>query len=83
MKKDKKCKSDDLRPEYDKSDFTGPFELGKYAKKLAESSNIVVLRPEVAEVFPNDEAVNDALSSLVKIARRTSKSRTKARRSAE
>jgi hypothetical protein len=38
---------------------------GKYAKRLKESSNIVVLRPEVAAVFPNEDAVNSALLSLI------------------
>jgi len=40
---------------------------GKYAKRLKESSNIVVLKPEVAAVFPNEDAVNSALLSLIKL----------------
>ena len=40
---------------------------GKYAKKYHQGSNIVVLDPDVAERFPNSEAVNQALRSLAKI----------------
>jgi hypothetical protein len=42
---------------------------GKYAKKYHQSSNIVVLDPDVAARFPNSEAVNQALRSLARILR--------------
>ena len=71
MKKNKEIDKDELRPEYRRADFPGGFVRGKYAKRLKESSNIVVLRPEVAQAFPNEEAVNDALLSLIDIARKT------------
>lgn len=71
MKKDKKIDKDELRPEYKRSDFPDGFVRGKYAKRLKESSNIVVLNPEVAQAFPNEEAVNDALLSLINIAQKT------------
>ena len=73
MKKDKEIDKDELRPDYQRSDFPGGFVRGKYAKRLKESSNIVVLRPEVAQAFPNEEAVNDALLSLIDIARKTTR----------
>jgi hypothetical protein len=38
---------------------------------MSESSNIVVLKPEVADAFPDDEAVNSALLSLIDLAQRT------------
>ena len=60
--------TDELRPEYHREDF-GPMTRGKYAARLGESSNIVVLDPEVAEAFPNAKAVNDALRGLLKLAR--------------
>jgi hypothetical protein len=47
-------------------DFSGGVR-GKYAARYAESTNIVVLSPEVAEVFPNSEAVNEALRTLVRL----------------
>jgi len=71
MKKDKDIDKDELRPEYKRADFPGGFVRGKFAKKLKESSNVVVLRPEVAKAFPNEEAVNNALLSLIDIAQKT------------
>jgi len=71
MKKVKQTSKDDLRDEYLLSDFPSPLTRGKYAERLRESSNIVVLKPEVAEVFPNAEAVNTALLSLIKLAQKT------------
>jgi hypothetical protein len=71
MKKDKKSDKDELRAEYKRSDFPGGLIRGKYAKRIKESSNVIVLRPEVAEVFPNEEAVNNALLSLIDIANKT------------
>ena len=67
MKKDNKIENDELREEYKLSDFSSPLVRGKYAKQLKKSSNIIVLKPEVAEFFPNAEAVNNALLSLIKI----------------
>ena len=71
MKKDKTPHKDELRPEYKRSDFPGGLVRGKYAERLKESSNVVVLRPEVAQAFPNEEAVNNALLSLIEIAQKT------------
>ena len=73
MKKDKKAEKDELRPEYKRSDFPGGLVRGKYAKRLKESSNVIVLKPEVAQVFPNEEAVNNALLSLIDIAQKTTR----------
>jgi hypothetical protein len=71
MKKDKESDKDELRTEYKRSDFPGGLVRGKYAKRMKESSNVIVLRPEVAEAFPNEEAVNNALLSLIEIAQKT------------
>jgi len=71
MKKDKTPEKDELREEYNRSDFPGGLVRGKYAKRLQESSNIVVLKPEVAQAFPNEAAVNNALLSLIEIAQKT------------
>jgi hypothetical protein len=68
MKKTKK--PGDLRPEYKRSDFE-KLVRGKYAKRLEQSSNIVVLDPEVADLFPNADSVNTALRALAEIARRS------------
>jgi hypothetical protein len=68
MKKKTDLLNDDLRPEYRREDF-GPMVRGKYAARLREASNIVVLDPEIAEAFPNTKAVNDALRGLLELAR--------------
>ncbi len=70
MKNNKKIAGDELRPEYKGSDF-GVLVRGKYAERLRESSNVVVIDPEVADLFPNSAAVNAALRALAEIARRT------------
>jgi urate oxidase len=46
---------------------------GKFAKRYADGTNLVVLAPDVAAVFPNAAAVNEALRALVRIARKTGK----------
>lgn len=69
MKKAKKVTADELRPEYKRSDF-GTMVRGKYVGRLNKSSNVVVLEPEVAKLFPNAAAVNAALRSLAEIAKR-------------
>jgi hypothetical protein len=70
MKKAKSV-SDDLRPEYKRSDF-GKLVRGKYYQRVMASSNVVVLDSDVATVFPNSASVNRALHSLVQVARKAS-----------
>jgi hypothetical protein len=69
MKKSRKQElDDDLRPEYDLSQLKGKVR-GKYASRFKEGASVVVLSPDVAPYFPNDDAVNTALRSLVDIAK--------------
>jgi hypothetical protein len=70
----KKVKSatNELRPEYKRSDFK-KVERGKYYERVKASSNVVVLDPEVAAVFPNSAAVNKALRSLAEVAESASR----------
>jgi hypothetical protein len=70
MKKASPKMKDELRKEYKRSDF-GKMVRGKYAEKIATASNVVVLDPEVSKAFPNDQAVNAALHSLIDIAKAT------------
>ena len=58
--------NDELRPSYDLSKLRGGVR-GKYAKRFRAGTNLVLIAPDVAEHFPDDEAVNDALRSLVRI----------------
>lgn len=78
MKKPKKPASDELRPEYKRSDFPVVVR-GKYIERLQRSTNVVVLDPELAEVFPNAASVNDALRSLAQIAKRAGSVRRRSR----
>jgi len=71
MKKISQTDKDELRPEYKRSDFPGGLVRGKYAERIRKSSNIIVLKPEVAEAFPNEESVNSALLSLIELAQKT------------
>lgn len=75
MKKAKKPAVDELRPEYQRSDFS-TLVRGKYVERLKKSSNVVVLEPELADLFPNAAAVNAALRSLAEIAKRAGSRRS-------
>jgi len=57
--------NDQMRAEYD---FSGGVR-GKYYEAYMQSSNVVVLDPDVAEVFRDSASVNDALRLLAKIAK--------------
>ena len=65
MKKDKiKSDDDDLRPEYDLSQLRGGVR-GKHFKHYSAGTNLALLAPEARAAFPTDEAVNQALRSLM------------------
>ena len=53
-------------------DFSGGLR-GKYAKRYEEGSNVVVIDPDIATVFPDHDSVNDALRSIVHIIKRQKK----------
>jgi len=77
MKKGKESELNDWgRPEYKRADL-GELVRGKYAKRIRESTNVVVLDPQVAKAFPNDEAVNNALRELIGLTRSSDRSRSK------
>ena len=59
---------DELRPEYDLSQMKGGVR-GKYAKRFREGTNLVLLSPDVAQYFPDEDSVNAALRSLVGVAK--------------
>lgn len=68
MKKARRKVQDAILPEYDFSKGV----RGKYAKRYAEGSNVVVLSPDMAKVFPTSESVNEALRTLVRVGKRKS-----------
>lgn len=60
--------NDDLRPEYD-FDYSQA-ERGRYYQRLLkDGANIVVLEPDIASAFPDSATVNNALRSLLEVAR--------------
>jgi len=67
MKKAKAEITDELRTEYKRSDF-GEVVRGKYAARIKDETNVVLLEPDIAQAFPNDEAVNKALRYLMEVA---------------
>lgn len=58
----------DLKPEYDFSQMSGGVQ-GKYAKQYKSGTNLVHLEKDVAQVFKTEESVNQALRSLIHIAK--------------
>lgn len=61
---------DELRPEYN-FDYSKAVR-GKYYKRiLEEGTNVVMLEPDVAKVFVDSSAVNDALRSLLDLTKTT------------
>jgi hypothetical protein len=55
---------DDLRPEYDLSQLKGGVR-GKYFEQYRSGTNLALLAPDVRLAFPTDDAVNQALRSLI------------------
>lgn len=54
----------DMADEYDFTDGV----RGKYFEQYRSGTNIVVLDPDVAAIFPDSAAVNEALRLLIKLA---------------
>ena len=68
MKKQVEMERDsDMLDDYDFSQGV----RGKYVQRFAQGSNVVVLAPDVAEIFPDSESVNTALRLLVEVAGRS------------
>lgn len=66
MEKGKGRSSDEeLRPEYDLSQLKGGVR-GKHLQRYRAGTNLALLAPDVRAAFPTDEAVNEALRSLMK-----------------
>ena len=56
-------KTDELRPEYDLSRLKGGVR-GKYYERARAGTNLVLIEPDLASVFPDTDAVNRALRLL-------------------
>lgn len=64
---------DTMRPEYD---FSGAVR-GATAARYAEGANVVVIAPDVIDVFPDTASVNEALRALAPVIRHRREAPTK------
>ena len=62
-------KEDTLRPEYNLSALLKAGERGKFTERYKGGTNLVLLEPDVAQAFPNDDAVNEALRLVMQISK--------------
>jgi hypothetical protein len=64
MKKDEPLPDDEMCAEYDLTQLKGGVR-GKYVERFRAGTNLALLAPEVRAAFPTDDAVNQALRSLI------------------
>ena len=62
-----RAKKEDMKKEYRREDL-GVGVRGKYLNEYKKGTNLVLLSPDVAAVFPDEDSVNTALRGLIKIA---------------
>jgi hypothetical protein len=67
----KKAKGD-MRQEYKRSDFS-TLERGKFYAEVARGTSVALLEPSIAKAFPTSRAVNEALSGLLELTKKTSR----------
>ncbi|MCU0574452.1 MAG: hypothetical protein MUC41_15870 [Syntrophobacteraceae bacterium] len=60
-------KADDLRAEYDLGELLKTGTQGKYADRFNEGTNLVLLDEDIAQAFPTDQAVNEALRLVIQL----------------
>jgi hypothetical protein len=65
---EKRKARDELRREYDLSKLKGGVR-GKYFGRYRAGTNLVLLSPDVAEYFPDEQSVNTALRTLIHVAK--------------
>jgi hypothetical protein len=63
-KTNKQGQHDNLRREYDLSKLKGGVR-GKYLARYQAGTNLVLLSPDVAKYFPDEQSVNSALRTLI------------------
>ena len=71
-----------MRKQYKREDL-GKSVRGKHFAAYSKGTNLVLISPDVAAVFPTAEAVNDALRSLAKVAERAARPTTRSSGRAE
>ncbi|OFW07134.1 MAG: hypothetical protein A3I61_08490 [Acidobacteria bacterium RIFCSPLOWO2_02_FULL_68_18] len=70
--------ADTMRPEYDFSNAV----RGVTAARYAQGTNVVLLDPDVAQLFPDSRAVNEALRTLTRLGRVTARTKVRHKRTA-
>ena len=65
-----------MKPEYDFAAMKGGVR-GKYADQYRQGTNLVLLDPDLATLFPTDAAVNKTLRSAVKLSQSISAASSK------
>jgi len=58
---------DELRSEYDLRELLKGAVRGKYVERYRTGTNLVLLDPDVAEAFPSEQAVNEALRLVLQL----------------
>lgn len=58
---------DELRSEYDLRELLKGAVRGKYVERYRAGTNLVLLEPDVAEAFPNEQSVNEALRLVLQL----------------
>jgi hypothetical protein len=79
MKKESGKRSRDLREEYDLSQLKGGVR-GKYYARATAGTNLVLIDPDLANLFPDSEAVNRALRVLADAAQAATSSKRRTTR---
>ena len=74
----KSADADTMRPEYDFSKAV----RGVTAARYAQGTNLVFLDPDVAELFPDSRAVNEALRTFARLAQVTRRPKARHKRTA-
>jgi hypothetical protein len=69
---------DTMRPDYDFSTAV----RGATAARYAQGTNVVLLDPDIAELFPDSQAVNEALRTFARLARGTRRPKARHKRTA-
>jgi hypothetical protein len=67
MKKTSTKRTDELRLEYDLKKLLRGGVRGKYVSRYCSGTNVVLLTPDVAQAFPTEEAVNEALRLVLRM----------------
>jgi hypothetical protein len=69
--RNERASEDDMLEDYSFLDWSKA-ERGKYARRYAEGTNLVLIAPDLIDLFPNAESVNRALRAMADIIRASS-----------